>query len=141
MNPLERAKGLLHSSDYTCILCDCDRVLTSKKKGIAPLLERCEDSSELAGMEVADRIVGKAAAMLLTLFRVKAVYGEVMSEAALKLLTAHGIEAQYGTLVPMITNRKGDGICPMEQTVAELEDPAAAPAALRATMERLKKQR
>ena len=138
MTPLERAIGLLRSSDYTCILCDRDRVLTSKKTGIAPLLERCEDASELAGMEVADRIVGKAAAMLLTLFGVKAVYGEVMSKTALQFLTAHGIEAQYGTLVPMIINRKGDGMCPMEQTVAALDDPAAVPDALRATLKRLK---
>ena len=138
MKELDRAIRLLDRGEHTCILCDSDRVLTSKKSGIAPLLERCEDASELAGMCAADRIVGKAAAMLLTLFRVRAVYGAVMSQAALDFLSAQGIPARYGTLVPVIMNRSGDAPCPMEQAVEPLSDPAEAPKALHAALRRLK---
>ena len=37
MRELERAVGLLQKGEYTCVICDRDRVLTSTKKGIAPL--------------------------------------------------------------------------------------------------------
>lgn len=89
---------------------------------------------------VADKIIGKAAALLLILGGAKAVYGEVMSENAHRLLTEAGLEVQYGSLVPYIVNRKEDGMCPMEQAVAGLSDPKEAPAALYAALGRLKAQ-
>lgn len=137
MTELQRAKTLLQRG-YTCILCDRDRILTSKKAGIAPILERYESGEGTADMCVADRVVGKAAAMLLTLMGVKAVYGEVMSSAAHMFLRERGIETAYGTLVPMIVNRSGDGPCPMEAAVASLSEPSQAPAAIRSALQALK---
>ena len=121
------------------MICDHDRILTSKKTGIAPLLERWESREALHDVSVADRIVGKAAAMLLLLMGAAEVYGSVMSEPARQLLTEAGVSVSYGELVPVIVNRKGDGPCPMEQTVAGLTDPADAPAALRQKLDALRK--
>ena len=90
MTDLQRAISLLHRPGYTCILCDRDRVLTSKKNGIAPLLERYEEGEDCRGMSIADRIVGKAAAMLLVLMQVREVYGDVMSTEARRLLKKYG---------------------------------------------------
>ncbi len=140
MTELQRATTLLQRG-YTCILCDRDRILTSKKSGIAPLLERYESGENAADMCAADRIVGKAAAMLLTLMGVRAVYGEVMSSAALTLLQERGIEAAYGTLVPSIVNRSGDGPCPMEAAVASLMEPVQAPSAIRRALDALRNGR
>ena len=136
--PLQRAMSLLERG-YTCVICDHDRVLTSKKTGIAPLLERWESGEALHDVSVADRIVGKAAAMLLLLMGAAEVYGSVMSEPARQLLTEAGVSVSYGELVPVIVNRKGDGPCPMEQTVAGLTAPADAPAALRQKLDALRK--
>ena len=36
-NDFERAVSLLHRDGYTCVLCDRDRVLTSREHGLAPL--------------------------------------------------------------------------------------------------------
>lgn len=138
IKPLQRAISLLDRG-YTCVICDHDRVLTSRKTGIAPLLERWEAGEPLNGVSVADRIVGKAAAMLLLLMGASEVYGSVMSEPARELLTAAGVGVSYGTLVPGIVNRTGDGPCPMEQTVAALTDPAEAPAALRQKLDALRR--
>ena len=135
--PLQRAMSLLERG-YTCVICDHDRVLTSKKTGIAPLLERWESREALHDVSVADRIVGKAAAMLL-LMGAAEVYGSVMSEPARQLLTEAGVSVSYGELVPVIVNRKGDCPCPMEQTVAGLTDPADVPAALRQKLDALGK--
>lgn len=141
MNSLTRAMTMLQNGGYTCILCDCNRVLTSKTSGIAPLLERIETGEDLCGMAVADKIIGKAAAFLLLLGGVSAVYGEVMSERAKTLLENAGVTVRCGSLVKAIRNRTDTDICPMEKAVAALNDPAdapQAPALLRAALERLK---
>lgn len=53
---------------------------------------------------------------------VKCIYGEVMSEHARNVLDAAGVEDSYGKLVPYIVNRRGDGMCPMEETVPDTND-------------------
>ncbi len=140
MSYLSRAISLLQHGGYTCILCDRDRTMTDKKTGIAPLLERISEREPLQGMCVADRIIGKAAALLLLHAGVSAVYGEVMSEQAFRLLTQAGLTVRYGTLVPFIQNRAGTDRCPMERAVEAVDDPAQAPAALRAALAALKAQ-
>ena len=138
MNAAERAIALLRQGGYSCVFCDRDRVLTDRRRGIAPILERIEAGESLCGMAVADKIIGKAAAMLLLCGGAQSVYGEVMSESAKALLEEAGVEVTYGTLVKAIRNRTDTDICPMEKAVAALETPAEAPAVLRATLNRLK---
>lgn len=139
-NLLSRAIDLLHGGGYTCVLCDQTRVLTDTRRGIAPLLERFEAGEDLRGFCVADKIIGRAAAMLLILGGVSAAHGDVMSTGAKALLESRGIAVSYETLTERIVNRRGDGLCPMEQAAAPLTDPADAPRALRAALDQLTKQ-
>lgn len=132
----ERARKLLERSDYTCVFCDNQRVLTSRLRGIAPLLERPDE--DLRAMAVADRIVGRAAAMIFIHCGVESVFGEVMSRGALALLRKHNVQVSYGTLTDTISNREGTGPCPMEQAVATLTDPALASEILRRTLDALR---
>lgn len=138
MNTFLTVKNLLARGGCSCVIADRDRVMTSRARGIAPLLERAERSERLDGAFVADRIIGKAAAMLLIPMRVASVYGQVMSREAEALLSANGIEVEYGALTDHIINRSGDGLCPMEQAVRDLTDCAAAPAVLRRRIEELR---
>ena len=138
MKELKRAEALLRRGDYTCVICDRDRVLTSTKKGIAPLLERITAGEDLHGACVADHVIGRAAALLLIHAGASAVYGEILSEKAAQLLKKHGLRVQYGTLVPEIRNRGNTGPCPMEQAVAEIDDPAQAAPALAAKLAALR---
>lgn len=138
MNTFLTVKNLLARGGYSRVIADRDRVMTSRARGIAPLLERAERSERLEGAFVADRIIGKAAAMLLIPMRVASVYGQVMSREAEALLSANGIEVEYGALTDHIINRSGDGLCPMEQAVRDLTDCAAAPAVLRRRIEELR---
>ena len=137
MTPFSRAIQLLHRGGYTCVLCDSDRVLTSRKSGIAPLLERIETGEDLRNICAADKIIGRAAALLLILGGARAVHGDVMSIGARELLETNGIEVSYHTLTQQIVNRNGDGPCPMEQAAASLTDPTDAPKVLRETLNRL----
>ena len=91
--------------------------------GIKPLVDKLEeDIYYFKGLEVADKIVGKAAAMLFALSGVKKVYAHVLSKAGEKILQENNIEYEYGQLVDYIINRKGDGMCPMEMTVKDIDD-------------------
>lgn len=134
---LQKAKDILQSTGSTCVLCLGDQVITSHRRGVAPLMEFWEQQLDLTGFSAADKVVGKATALLYCLLQVKAVHGLVMSRPALQILTAQGIQTTYDQLVDAIQNRTGTGLCPMETATREIDDPQAAPAAIRQALKRL----
>ena len=139
MDDLSRAKEILKSDGCTCALVRGDYVKSSSRNGIAPLLELTDDGVDKSGGSVADKIVGKAAALLYALMGVKRVYAEVLSVAGREVLNSRGIYVEYATLTDKILNRKGDGMCPMEQAVKDCSDPVKAREILSATLEKLRK--
>lgn len=134
---LKKAKELLESVGYTCVITDGDRLLTSTQRGVKPLVQFLESGTDMTGFSAADKVVGRATAYLYVLLGVKNLYAQVVSQPALAVLQANGIEASYGTLVPNIINRKGDGICPFEAAVMEITDPQSAYAAIRQKMQEM----
>jgi len=91
--------------------------------GIKPVLFRInEDKYFFSGLEVADKIIGKASAMLLVLSKVKRIDAIILSKAGKEILDKYHIEYSYEELVDYIINRKGDGMCPMELTVQNIDD-------------------
>lgn len=130
-NSLHRARHILHSGGYTCVFCRGEQTVTSRERGIAPLLDLLDEGRDVRGFAAADRIVGKAAAMLYLLLGVAEVYAEVISESALAVLRAQGIAVEYGDLCAAIRNRANTGICPMEEAVQNIVSPPAAVIALR----------
>ncbi len=109
---------------------------TELGQGIGPLL-KLHDEGALRGAYVVDKIVGRAAAMILVSGGADGCYAETMSRGAKEYLKAHGIPARYTTLTDTIINREGNGMCPMEETVKEITDPAEGLAALRKKREEL----
>ena len=79
---LQKAKEIMETYGDTCVLCRGDVVFTSTERGIKPLVEFIESHTNMKGFSAADKIVGKAAAMLYVILGVKAVYSPVMSETA-----------------------------------------------------------
>ncbi len=134
---LQRAKNLLESSNYTCVLCKADALRTSTHRGVKPLMALLGE--DMSGFSAADKVVGKATALLYCLLGVRAVYAAVISKPALAVLDHHGIAVIFKTLVPSIVNRQGTGSCPMELATAHIEDPADAPAAIEAALNELAK--
>lgn len=103
----------------------------STKQGIAPILELMQLKIHfLNNASVADKVIGKAAALLLIKAGIKELYAGIISEHAVKVLEQNGITVQYDTIVPYIINRRGDGMCPMETTVLEINSPEEAYTAL-----------
>ena len=123
---LEQARLLLESGEFTCVFCKAEQVITCKERGVKPLLALLEANQDLQGYSVADKVVGKAAAMLYVCMHVRQVYAPVMSAGAERTLLRHGIAALYDKKVERIQNRRGDGLCPMETAVWNVDDPKEA---------------
>lgn len=99
----------------------------STNRGIKPIIDMLNnDIDYFKGLSVADKIVGKASAMLLVLSGIKEVNAIVLSKAGKSILDKYNIEYTYEELTEYIVNRKGDGMCPMEETVKEIDDLALA---------------
>ena len=137
MSDLERAKSLLVGGQYTCVLCKDDMTLTSTLTGIQPMVHYLQKQTDLQGFSAADKIVGKAAAMLFVLAGVKAVYATVMSMDAIAILKQNNIAASCAVQTKEILNRKETGICPMEQAVQNIQQPEAAYAAVQTKLQQL----
>lgn len=94
----------------------------------------------LNGFSAADKIVGKAAAMLFVSVGVREVYACVMSEQAVKVFLKYGVQHSCDTLTQAIINRTGTGLCPMEQAVKDIENPSEAFDAVKPILDILKKK-
>ncbi len=124
------ALRLLEEENYTCVLCREGQTICHRERGVLPLLKHVRAEQTMSGFVAADRVVGKAAAFLYVLLAVDAVYACVMSRAALAVFEKYGIAVSYDTLTEKIRNRAGDGYCPMEEAVWEIEQPEAARCAI-----------
>lgn len=113
-------------SEITCVLSDGKEFVTSKERGVKPLVEFIDGGKNFCGYCAADKVVGRAAALLYAYMKIKALYADVISEGALELCNEHGIRVSYDTLAKNIINRRGDGICPMEALTADIREPSEA---------------
>lgn len=105
---------LLHEGQHSLIVANGD-VCTFNGRGVIDLYHLIEDDPKfIFGASVVDKIVGKAAAALLALAKVKEVYADVVSRPALDLLSKTNVKISYGTVVPYIINRTATGWCPLE---------------------------
>ena len=138
MNDIENAKTIFHTGKYTCVLTKGETVYASTKSGIAPMIGFIEYSFELKGFSAADKIVGKAAALLFVLAGVKEVYASVLSRQAQEVFAKYGIKCSCDTLAEAIINRAGDDLCPMEKAVADIEEPREAFEAIKRTLDILR---
>lgn len=127
---------IISSGEYTFILeKNNENIKMISGMGVKPFMQVIgEDSTLITGANVYDKVIGKAAAMLCVKYGAVEVYGECMSVSGFDFLTAHGITATYGQLVPFISNRTGDGMCPLENSVIDITDPAEGEDKIRATI-------
>lgn len=136
MRDIERARQFLKDGATFALVNDVE-VFSTDRGGIAPLLELAEQGKDLTGFSAADKIVGKAAALLYCNMNISEVYAEVISHAAVEVFERFNRPYSYNKEVEYIINRKGDGMCPMEQAVRDISDPAEAVRALRAALDKL----
>lgn len=136
---VQAALRAIRGGEADCVVLRRDGVpVPGHGRGVRPLLQFLEhDPDTLAGALLVDKIVGKAAAMLAVLGGVRQVVGLTVSTAGRDYLAGHGVLCTAVQTVDYVTNRTGDGLCPLEQSVLSVEDPAVGLARLKMTIARL----
>lgn len=133
MTDIEIAKQKLHADSLAFVIAKNGVILrTGTQSGIGELIDAVETLGDAAHQAVlADKIVGKAVAMVARTAQIRQIYSPLMSQAACDALKIDQISYEYGRLVPLILNKRNDGLCPMEQLTLPIADPGEAVAALR----------
>ena len=80
----------------------------------------------LSGATCADKVVGKAPALLYVLLGVKHVYARVTTRDAVRILNGAGIKFDFDNCEDAIMNDEKTDTCPMEKLVADTDDPGEA---------------
>lgn len=119
----KKASDELTLGNYTLILYNGNEFISSKKRGIAPLLELYESGRDFSSFSAADKVVGRAAALMYVLLGIESVFALCISELALDVLNNAGISVEYGAKVNSISNRDGTGPCPMENATRNITSP------------------
>lgn len=127
---VDLAAKVLRQEGVTLAICRGSSVLyTSRNRGIDDLYCLVKKRPELlAGASAADKIVGKAAAILYIGSGIQELYADNISRSAVGLLRKAGVKVQYQKLIPFVMNRDRSGMCPVERlastvdTMAQLMD-------------------
>ena len=122
MNNLEKAKQILSDGEYTCVLANEKITLSTKERGVKPLVKWLESNLDFHDFSAADKVIGKGAAFLYLLLGIKSIYAFVISTPALELLRERNVYVEYSQEVDNIINRQGTGICPFEEAVLPITD-------------------
>jgi hypothetical protein len=114
-------------------------IFETSSHGILGFLEAVEKLGDmLNGTSVADKVVGKAIALLCVYTSVKMVYAATLSKEAKAFFEKHGVYHEWDELVENILDFKKAGICPFEKLAMEISNPNEAYKRLKALQNSLK---
>ena len=101
-------------------------IFKSSKKGMIPVLEAIEKLGlpKLPNSIVVDKVVGKAAALIICFFKAKEVQTKIVSVKAREVLEKCEIKHSSEMVIQKIMNKSGTDICPFEKAVSNTQDPA-----------------
>jgi len=106
----------LESRDTLCVLEGNDKIFTSQKEALFPLLEYIGRFSHLhPQVTILDKTVGNAAALLAIKVDAIKVYSPLGSQPAADTLSRYNREYHFTETVPFIRSRDGRDMCPMEK--------------------------
>jgi Domain of unknown function (DUF1893) len=124
---LSQAKSTLLETKSTFVLMKGEEVHPSELRGVAPILDFLREKPDLLeDAIIADKVIGRAAALLLIHGKIAALHALCISSHALDVLAGSGIVLEYDEVVPYIVNRDGTDMCPMEKSVIGISDPEQA---------------
>jgi hypothetical protein len=128
MRDLDVAKSRLYDENLTLAIVKKGTVLfeTSSHR-IAGFLGAIEQlGAKLDGASVADKVAGKAVALLCVYAGINEVYAEVLSEKAKAVFRENEIHCEWKELVKNILDLNRSSVCPFEKAAADISDPQKA---------------
>ena len=140
MQDLEIAKNELYSKQLTLSIVKDNRVLFQTDSHRISGFIRAIDTlgKGLNGASVADRVAGKALALLCIYAGIREVYAEVLSKQAQALFQENKLSCQYGQLVDNVLDLNKTGVCPFEKAASEISDPKDSYSLFKALLEKMK---
>jgi hypothetical protein len=128
MSDLNTARDRLCEENLTLAIVKDGEVLFetsySRISGFVGAIERL--GPKLEGAAIADRVVGKAVALLCVYAKIFKVYADVLSKKAKIVLEENGIYHEWKELVDTILDLDRSDMCPFERAAANLSDPKTA---------------
>ena len=105
------------ASDYTLnVYENKERIFTSKKDRLLPLLDYLEDHADKhEEVVVFDKLTGNAAALLCIKAHCREIFSPLGSKLAAETLDQYRISYHFNETVPFIKQANGKDMCPMEQ--------------------------
>ncbi len=124
MTNLEIVKQKLYEKNASLVVCysngECKEYYQKRINDIKDILR--ENKLALKDAVIADKVIGKVAASVLTVAGVKEIYADVMSKHAIPVLEKNNIEYEYKTLTEYVINNDKTGMCPMENKYKDEKD-------------------
>lgn len=118
------AKYRFKSEDLSFVLVNGDNMIISEERGIIPMYNAVTENRKLTkDASVADKVIGKAAALLAVYGKIKYIFTELITFKAIKICKKYGITIEYDKAVSAIQNRDKTGDCPMEKLSDGVADP------------------
>jgi hypothetical protein len=118
---------------------DGEIIFETSSHGISGFLEAVEKfGDKLKGASVADKVVGKAIALLCVYTKVKMVYAVTLSKEAKAFFENHKVYHEWDELVENILDFKKANVCPFEKLATEISNPNEAYKRLKALQNSLK---
>ena len=143
MRDLDFAKLALKERHLSLVIVkNQENIFESCSSGISGLLDAVERlSTKLYGSSVADKIVGRAAALLIVYSRIKEVYAVLLSREGLKVLKENNISIEYNRLIPKVLDRTAMDICPFEEFSLTIKSPNDAYRMLKDCAEKIRSEK
>jgi len=128
MEDLDVAKKRLQENSLTLTIVNSGEIIfETASRGISGFLEAIEKFEDnLQEASVADRVIGKAIALLCVYAKVKAVYAIVLSEKAKVVFEQNMIYHEWNELVESILDWDNRELCPFEKLAAKISNPSDA---------------
>jgi|GEM_PF-52515 len=128
MEDLDVAKKRLRENSLTLTIVNSGEIIfETASRGISGFLEAIEKFGDnLQEASVADRVIGKAIALLCVYAKVKAVYAIVLSEKAKVVFEQNMIYHEWNELVESILDWDNRELCPFEKLAAKISNPSDA---------------
>jgi hypothetical protein len=128
LNALDEYITRLDDGGLSLVVYEGDTVIfKSTSKGVRPHLEAIDAlGSKLRGTIMVDKIVGRAAALLILYSGAAEVHAGVISSGGRKLLEKARVKLFYGEETEHIKTVDGRIYCPFEAMVQGIDDPTQA---------------
>ena len=127
MDNLDMAKEVFYQEKWSLVVVNKGKIISKKNKSrLLPLIKTMEQFKEkVRGGTVADKVVGRAAAMIMVAYGIAEVFTPLISEGGKNILREASIYVEAEKTVPVILNEHRKKPCPMEKMVSEIEDPVS----------------